>query len=94
MENKIRQAYEQGLRIHDVIVYSEDEWIKKYSETECINNYGIIEKIHGEPLIDFDTYPQDWVIYKEDAHLFKETLDTLPETLIINGIKYKRDYDN
>ena len=91
MANKIRQAYEQGLRIHDVIVYSNNEWIKKHSDTECINNYGKIEKIYADPFLDFDTYPQDWMIYKEDAHLFKETPDTLPETLIINGIKYTRD---
>lgn len=91
MANKIRQAYDQGLRIHDVIVYSDKEWIKKYSETECINNYGTIEKIEDDPLLDFDRYPQDWEIYHEDIHLFKETPNTLPETLIINGIKYKRD---
>jgi len=89
MANKIRQAYEQGLRIYNIHWSNDGDWIKKFSETESIDEDG---KIYKNDNIDFyfDERPEDWEIYYEDLPLF--TLhDTLPETLIINGIKYKRD---
>ncbi len=92
MENKIRQAYEQGLRIRNHRFWNNNTWIKKYSETESIDEN---EKIYKNDNIDFyfDERPSEWEIYHYDFHFFKEATipDTLPETLIINGIKYKRD---
>ena len=89
MANKIRQAYEQGLRIYNIHWSDDGDWIKKFSETESIDKY---DKIYKNEDIDFnfDTNPQNWEIWHEDIPLFAQT-DTLPETLIINGIKYKRD---
>lgn len=88
MANKIRQAYEQGLRIREEGWYK-TFWIKKHTDTHSIDEMGKL-------LIsdwDLDTKPEEWEIWHEDEPQHKPT-ETLPETLIINGIKYKRHHDN
>ena len=87
MGNKIRQAYEQGLRIRTK-EWKNPYWIKKHSETHSIDEIG---DFWTSDYWDFETNPNNWEIYHEDIHLFEETPNTLPDTLIINGIKYKRD---
>lgn len=83
MANKIRQAYEQGLRIREKI-WDETLWIKKYSYTQSIDENG---NIWGSNWT-FDKHQDNWEILKEDLSI---STNFLPETLIINGIKYKRD---
>ena len=62
--NSIRQAYEQGLKIRYKYCWGKDEWIKKHSDIESIDEKG---KIHLNLSIDFDfdKKPQDWVIWDD-----------------------------
>jgi hypothetical protein len=89
--DKIRQAYEQGLRIREECWYK-TFWIKKHSDTHSIDEMGNLLSSDW----DFDTKPEDWEIFHEDEpqHKPTEPTETLPETLIINGIKYTRNHDN
>jgi hypothetical protein len=90
--DKIQQAYEMGLRIRykgwDITF-----WIKKHSETEVIDESGFV----WDGGWAFDNNPEKWEIWHEDEPLFKEPTkpikptETLPENLIINGIKYTRN---
>ena len=90
MANKIRQAYEQGLRIYSIHWCNDGVWIKKYSETQSIDEDGEIYK-NDDIDFDFDTKPKDWKIFDEDLQKFNENNYHISETIIINGIKYKRD---
>ena len=87
--NHIEQAYEKGLRIREKI-WDENLWIKKYSSTQSIDENGDIWGSNWTSNWTFDKHPDNWEIYHEDLPLFTQP-NTLPETLIINGIKYKRD---
>jgi len=68
--NKIKQAYEQGLRIREK-KWAKHFWIKKHSDTKAIDEYGWV----WHRGLDFDTNPKEWEIWHEDAHLFKEPTD-------------------
>jgi hypothetical protein len=66
--NKIQQAYEQGLRVREIWWY-ETFWIKKHSDKKVIDQIGILWSNNW----GFDTHPEKWEIWHEDAHLFKPT---------------------
>ena len=59
--NHIEQAYEQGLRVRGK-EWDKKEWVKKYSDTESIDESGDILSSFWS----FDDYPEKWEIWHED----------------------------
>ena len=65
--NKIQKAYEKGLRVREEGWYK-TFWIKKYSNTQSIDEIGCIYKNGWS----FGTDPDYWEIWHEDLPLFKQ----------------------
>ena len=70
--NKIEQAYEQGLRIRTK-EWNDSFWIKKYSNTQAIDEIGRI--INFDKVFYIFERHVYWEIWHEDLPLLKDQAD-------------------
>jgi hypothetical protein len=85
MGNKILEAYNAGKRVKR-ISWTRTEWIKKHSDTDSINDEGIIRNND----YSFDKSPEIWEILPEDIE--PET-ETPPQTESYYGKKGMQPID-
>lgn len=91
-QHPVLQAYHQGLRI-----YKREQptnlWVRRRSPSLCAMEGGFLYPVNS---FNFLQNPHEWSIHSEDINLVNlvkentETIDTLPDILDINGVKYQK----